>query len=149
MESFKNWLLSEIRQFAFSEPMVLRLPGKDGEPLAIDVEFIDPRFERYNPDIVMTSHSGEKVVIPYLKACANGGTGWQAPLPMTKNEYLIYDASKPYGMIGPDQKLPVVQGSWWREAEFADKNGVIVYYAKIGIFNTPDPRNAAEYQTIN
>lgn len=144
MLGFKEWLLSEIRHFGLAKPTTIALPDAKGRPIRLNVSYIDPRFELYNPTATLRDpNTGDLIEIPWQKLVVNGGTGWAGPLPFTNHLAIIYDSKSPYGMIGPVGNLPRLPDDWYREAEFADATGSVIYYAREGIYNTPDPRHVA------
>lgn len=139
---FVGWLLSEMRWFGMESPTAVSLPGAGGERIEVTFSYCDPRFEIYQPKGLRWGDDGGREEVDYRRMIRNGGTGWEGRLPFTADRFLLCDSGSPYARIGKSGNLPRLPDDWYHEAEFSDEEGHVVYYAKMGIFNTPDPRLA-------
>lgn len=141
--TFKEWLhLSEFVHFSMGNERTILLPDEKGFATEVTFMYVDPRFELWHPKGTYRDQNDDLVEVEWKDMLKIGGTGWEGLLPFTRNKFLIYHASDPDGTIGSSQGLPRLPDGWYREAEFADAEGQVVYYDRVGIYNTPDPRLA-------
>jgi hypothetical protein len=139
--NFKEWLLMEMPHLALRPSMKITLPDARGFPVSLTIAYIDPKFEIYHPQGEYRDPNTQELInIPWERLVMNNGTGWEGRLPFARNQFFVYKPGASYGMISPSQGLPRVPDDWYTEAEFADREGQVVYHVKEGIFNTSDPR---------